>query len=98
MFSFVKSDTIIVGKCWTMPHNYHKKEKMKSMKHKRIIAALLSASMLLGMMLMVPLVHAEDSVSLSQTASPETMTMPEGNKNVTFTGKEWTGQTIGGGQ
>ena len=62
------------------------------MKHKRIIAALLSASMLLGMMLMVPLVHAEDSVSLSQTASPETMTMPEGNKNVTFTGKEWTGQ------
>ena len=97
MFSFVKSDTIIVGKCWTMPHNYHKKEKMKSMKHKRIIAALLSASMLLGMMLMVPLVHAEDSVSLSQTASPETMTMPEGNKNVTFTGKEWTGQTIGEG-
>ena len=67
------------------------------MKHKRIIAALLSASMLLGMMLMVPLVHAEDSVSLSQTASPETMTMPEGNKNVTFTGKEWTGQTIGEG-
>ena len=62
------------------------------MKHKRIIAALLSASMLLGMMLMVPLVHAEDSVSLSQTASPETMTMPEGNKNVTFTGKEWTGR------
>ena len=55
------------------------------MKHKRIIAALLSASMLLGMMLMVPLVHAEDSVSLSQTASPETMTMPEGNKNVTKT-------------
>ena len=38
------------------------------MKHKRIIAALLSASMLLGMMLMVLLVHAEDSVSLSQTA------------------------------
>ena len=62
------------------------------MKHKRIIAALLSASMLLGMMLMVPLVHAEDSVSLSQTASPETVTMPEGNKNVTFTGKEWTQQ------
>ena len=76
----------------TTPHDYQKKEKMKSMKHKRIIAALLSASMLLGMMLMVPLVHAEDSVSLSQTASPETMTMPEGNKNVTFTGKEWTQQ------
>ena len=67
------------------------------MKHKRIIAALLSASMLLGMMLMVPLVHAEDSVLLSQTASPVAMDMPQSSLKVTFTGKEWTGQTIGEG-
>ena len=55
------------------------------MNHKRIIAALLSASMLLGMMLMVPLVRAEDSVSLSPNASPETMTMPKSSENVKFT-------------
>ena len=30
MLSFVKSDTIIVGKCWTMPHNYHTKEKTEN--------------------------------------------------------------------
>ena len=67
------------------------------MKHKRILSALLSASMLLGLLLMAPMVHAED-ITPPDIAAPAVMAMSSGNTNVAFSGKEWTGQTSGGVQ
>lgn len=58
--------TIMVGKCWTMPHNYHTKEKMK-MKHKRrehvgYVLVGTAASLYISGHQSMPQKHAEENL------------------------------------